>query len=380
MEMTPRINEVTVGFKNADAMSGSTVATSVARGLLEFAASKGAGRAALAEHAGIDLAELQERTNRIPFTKYVALMRAAQTLCRDPALALHLGESCQDEMGVACVIGMFAETAAEGLSLWNRYAKLNVDVDCEGFTDRFVLRREAGQVWLVDTRLCPNEFPELTEITFVCMVSTARRYGGTVRAIHVTHAPPPCRAEYDRILRLPLVFESDRNALLLSSEEWMRQRSPSASPVVLDVLSSRAEAMLEALETVRSTKGRVESLLLRVLHTGDVSVDSIAAELAVSRQTLFRRLKAEGTTFERVLDDLRRKMALHYLREKKLSVGETAYLVGFSDRAAFTRAFKRWTGSSPGNLLPRNQTQVFQGQTLTFQGRASTFQGRTSTF
>jgi len=240
-------------------------------------------------------------------------MRAAQTLCRDPALALHLGESCQDEMGVACVIGMFAETAAEGLS-----------------------RRS-------------------TKRSVVCMVSTARRYGGTVRAIHVTHAPPPCRAEYDRILRLPLVFESDRNALLLSSEEWMRQRSPSASPVVLDVLSSRAEAMLEALETVRSTKGRVESLLLRVLHTGDVSVDSIAAELAVSRQTLFRRLKAEGTTFERVLDDLRRKMALHYLREKKLSVGETAYLVGFSDRAAFTRAFKRWTGSSPGNLLPRNQ-------------------------
>ena len=51
----------------------------------------------------------------------------------------------------------------------------------------------------------------------------------------------------------------------------------------------------------------MESLLLRVLHTGDVSVDSIAAALAVSRQTLFRRLKAEGITFERVLDDLRRK-------------------------------------------------------------------------
>ena len=113
-------------------------------GCWSFAVSKGARRTALAARAGIDLAELQDRTNRIPFANYVALMRAAQALCSDPALALHLGESCQDEMGVACVIGMFAETAAEGLSLWNRYAKLNVDVDSEGFGNRFLLRRESG--------------------------------------------------------------------------------------------------------------------------------------------------------------------------------------------------------------------------------------------
>ena len=73
----------------------------------------------------------------------------------------------------------------------------------------------------------------------------------------------------------------------------------------------------------------------------------IARKLGLSRQTLFRRLKAEGVTFEKVLDELRHNMAVHYLSEKKASVNETAYLVGFSDPAAFSRAFKRWTGSSP---------------------------------
>jgi AraC-like DNA-binding protein len=58
-------------------------------------------------------------------------------------------------------------------------------------------------------------------------------------------------------------------------------------------------------------------------------------------------LKAEGATFEKVLDELRHKMALHYLSGNKVSVSETAYLVGFSEPAAFSRAFKRWTGSSP---------------------------------
>ena len=67
----------------------------------------------------------------------------------------------------------------------------------------------------------------------------------------------------------------------------------------------------------------------------------------MSRQTLFRKLKAEGLTFEKVLDELRHKIALHYLAGKKVSVNETAYLVGFSEPSAFTRAFKRWTGASP---------------------------------
>jgi AraC-like DNA-binding protein len=77
-------------------------------------------------------------------------------------------------------------------------------------------------------------------------------------------------------------------------------------------------------------------------------METIAGKMAISRQTLFRKLKAEGATFEKVLDELRHKMALNYLSERKVSVNETAYLVGFSDRAAFSRAFKRWTGTSPG--------------------------------
>jgi AraC-like DNA-binding protein len=93
---------------------------------------------------------------------------------------------------------------------------------------------------------------------------------------------------------------------------------------------------------------------MTILHTGDASVDIIAKKLGFSRQTLFRRLKAEGATFEKVLDELRHKMALHYLSGKKVSVNETAYLVGFSEPAAFSRAFKRWTGSSPRTMRLKN--------------------------
>ena len=76
-------------------------------------------------------------------------------------------------------------------------------------------------------------------------------------------------------------------------------------------------------------------------------MNAIAAKMATSPRTLQRNLKAEGVTFEQVLDELRCKLALTYLDGKKVSVNETAYLVGFSEPAAFSRAFKRWTGQSP---------------------------------
>jgi AraC-like DNA-binding protein len=82
-------------------------------------------------------------------------------------------------------------------------------------------------------------------------------------------------------------------------------------------------------------------------------VETIAARLGISRQTLFRKLKAEGATYEKVLDELRHQLAVDYLSGKKVSVKQTAYLVGFSDAAAFSRAFKRWTGTGPREMRAR---------------------------
>lgn len=95
-----------------------------------------------------------------------------------------------------------------------------------------------------------------------------------------------------------------------------------------------------------SFRSRVERLLEPGLADGKVPVDRIARALGCSRQTLYRRLKAEGTSFAAILDDLRRRRAVAMLR-RGARVKEVAYAVGFSDPAAFSRAFKRWTGASP---------------------------------
>ena len=94
----------------------------------------------------------------------------------------------------------------------------------------------------------------------------------------------------------------------------------------------------------------VERHLEPLLAAGPVRIEDVARDLGFSRQTLYRRLKAEGMTFEQLLDELRRSLALRLIRDQGLTVKDAAYRLGFSDPAAFSRAFKRWTGASPSAL------------------------------
>lgn len=94
----------------------------------------------------------------------------------------------------------------------------------------------------------------------------------------------------------------------------------------------------------------VERHLEPLLAAGPIGIDAVAGALGLSRQTLYRRLRAEGATFGAVLEGLRRRLALKLMREEGLSVKEAAWRLGFSDPAAFSRAFKRWTGESPGRM------------------------------
>lgn len=327
-----------------------TVGAMAVRALMDLAESKGACRKTLAERSRIDLPDLQDPDNRVPFGKYVALMRAGQELCDDPALALHFGEAVDpSEVSIVHAVGG-AENFGDAVAQGNRYAPLGVEVEGDGTGDRFQLRRDAGQLWLVDTRRNPNDFPELTESTFARMICATRKLLGdrqAVQAVHVTHAEPSYRAEYDRIFRVPVVFGSDRNALRIDEALLASFPFPKPSRYATRVLTGHAEALLQKLDSSQSTRDRVETQLMPLLPAGDVSMTMIARKLGVSRQTLFRKLKVEGVTFEQVLDELRHKLALNYLNANKASVKETARLVGYSDPAAFSRAFKRWTGSSP---------------------------------
>jgi AraC-like DNA-binding protein len=340
-------------------MGNPTISAGYPKALLDFAASRGADRLTLIARSHIHPDELLNQDNRIPLANYLAMLEAGIESCNEPALSLLFGEAVGlPDISIVGLMGQVAENSEDGRKQLNRYGRLAIDEDDGGASNPMELVREGSDVWVRSTSRLYVEHPLLTESGFARTVCGVRAALASMpgfasrpfpKAIRFTHKEPGYRAEYDRIFGVPLFFESPMNAILID-EAFMQMKQPRPNPYLSELLRAHAEGLLANLDRSKSTRGRVESLLIPLLHTGEANMDLIAGKLALSRQTLFRKLKAEGVTFEKVLDELRHKLALHYLNGQKASVNETAYLVGFSDPAAFSRAFKRWTGSSPRTM------------------------------
>jgi AraC-like DNA-binding protein len=332
-----------------------TVSAGYVNSLLKLAVARGVDRAVLLKRAGLDEAALAAPDNRVAFARFKAMMRATKEMLNDPSFAIYFGEHSDFvEMSIVGLVCQAAATMGEAFEQMNRYARLVVEVEGHESGDRFAIARKAGGgVWLEDRRRNPDDFPELTESTWTRFVAGFTRMFPDrthyVKCVHMTHAEPAdpaYRAEYARIFKMPIVFGSDRNALLIE-ETWLAQPINTSNRYVFGIFSEHAEALLKSLKQSKAIKGKVESELIPILHTGEVSMDEVAKRLGLSRPTLYRKLKDEGESYEALLDALRHRMALHYLNGQKVSVNQAAYLVGFSDPSAFSRAFKRWTGASP---------------------------------
>lgn len=105
---------------------------------------------------------------------------------------------------------------------------------------------------------------------------------------------------------------------------------------------------LSDLEADACNVQRVRGVLLEMLPCGESSIETAARRLHMSKRSLQRRMRAENTSYQEVLDRTRQDLARHYLRNSSACPGEIALLLGFRDANSFHRAFKAWTGATPG--------------------------------
>jgi AraC-like DNA-binding protein len=188
------------------------------------------------------------------------------------------------------------------------------------------------------------------------MVAGTRQFGTTpfVSLAEVTHADRGTGAELERALGAPVRFGAARNALRVCAE-WQEYRVALYPRYAFGLFCADADRLLGELDAAQSVAGQVERAIVPVLHTGTVSAEAIARQLGYSGQGLYRALRAEGQTFEELHAALRHRFALGYLAQGRASLKEIAYLLGYSDVSAFSRAFKRREGAAPGGYRRVNR-------------------------
>jgi AraC-like DNA-binding protein len=170
-----------------------------------------------------------------------------------------------------------------------------------------------------------------------------------VEKVQIEFPAPDYAVQYTALFACAVEFASEHNQLRLSQQS-LNLRNPEHCPSTWRHLLEICERELTQLTRTRNLRERITQLLGPLLHGREPDLAEVAARLQLPTWTLRRKLAEEGTQFRAILNDTRRDLAMTYIRDTELAFGEIAYLLGFASAEAFQRAFKRWSGQTPGEF------------------------------
>lgn len=335
-----------MSLTNRASPSDDYVYMAYARGLLDYLAGKGFASHELLAHAAIDPGVLDDPQAVISSGQYSTLWQSAEALTHDPQLGLHVGEIVRPgKYGILGYAMMSSSTLQDALERQRRYQDLvgksgRSELTCQG--PLAVLKWESPLAALS---------PHISEEHLASWITFARTMlGSDKRAIvaDFMHPPPAELGEHQRIFNCELRFRQPCTAISFPREYLsmpLREKNPELQ-ALLDQHANQSLLQLkptddQAIDQVRRT---INDLLLE----GTPAIETVAARLDTAPRSLQRRLSNAGWSYKELLDDLRRNLAVEYMRDGQLSILDIAFTLGFAEQSSFQRAFKRWTGQTPG--------------------------------
>lgn len=348
--MTPDANHMAV----RDKVQSATALASWARAIRKELDRRGLDGAALFAQAGLDVVALGDPQARYPLEGTTRLWRLAVQQTGDSALGLAVASQVTPLTFHALGYSLVASaTLKEAFERITRYFRIVTDAG------EFMFGRE-GDVYRLrlhtpDDR--PQPAPEAIDAfmsTFVrmCRAAVGRQFSPLSLSLR---RPAPAASEgFQRVFRCPIQFDAPVNELRFPRAELERPLEGTNA----ELARHNDQIVVRYLATIekQDLRARVRAVLIEQLPLGEPSAEKIASALHLSLRSLQRKLAAEDSSYEDLLNDTRRELAMSYARDPRYSVGEAAYLLGFSDSSSYSRAFKRWTGRSPSQFRQAVET------------------------
>jgi AraC-like DNA-binding protein len=307
------------------------------------------------EALGVDVARVLRQANLprsrfepskayVTTGEYFALWRAVEDAGGPPELGLRIGSEAQPhQQSVASLAALYSPSFGEGLKKLARYKRL---VCPEQITIELV-RGEARVrfEWLLASEDPPGL---LIDGIFASVVAMARRGTGkriVPRRIELTRRRVHA-AMLTRHFGCDIRFDAPSDVLVFD-DGALDEPFATHNAELLEVLVPGLEAALHDGGRARSLADDVRAALSQRICGERPAVDKIAKRLGMSGRTLQRRLEELGTSYQQLLDDVRRRSARRLLASTDLDTGEVAFLLGFEELNSFTRAFHGWEGTTP---------------------------------
>lgn len=322
----------------------STIASWTAA-LLRALAAAGIDAPDVAREAGIDPDTLHDPDARVPRVALTRLWQLAVQATGDPCFGLtaarFVHQTTFHGLGYAVLASATMKEAFERMIRHRRLIGDILELRLVALEDRYR--------FVVDVSAPPGVPFEAVDTIAAILVRQARMLRGAPDlcplSVELQRPAPPSTEPFRRIFRAPVRFGASENAIEFSRAD-VESPLPSANAELARQNDDVVVRYLARLEKDRVSR-RVQHALLDALPSGAPGKQAVARTLGMSPRNLQRQLALEGTSFKALLDQTRVELALRYVEEGRLSVTETAFVLGFADTSTFSRAFKRWTGRSP---------------------------------
>lgn len=317
--------------------------------------SRGLDGAAIAARAGIPADVLTDPEGRVPREALTRLWQLAVAETGDPAFGLlaarHTLQTTFHALGYAVLASATLREAIERIIRHRRLIGeiLQMRIDDDGEVSRFVVDVSSGR------GLVPWE---AVDALLAVSVRQARQLLGNPDfrpvAVSMQRPAPVDPAPYEAMLRAPVAFAQPSTFIAYRREDLDR-RLPSANAELARRNDEVAARYIERLSSA-PVLAKARQALLEMMPSGAPTKAAVAKRLATSPRSLQRLLAAEGTSFTELLVEARLVLAKNYLDEGRLPVTEIAFVLGFADTSAFSRAFRRWTGVAPSDWAKRSRS------------------------
>ena len=339
--MTTPANSLTTRVTGANTVTASTMTLPAhdLRVILDGLGRLGYNVEALHAAAGLQPRDFENPDARIPCNAYDAVLTRAQQERFTPNLALEIARVTPlGAWPLVDYLVVTADTVEAGVRQLARYQRIT------GAPFSFDIRDDVDPIRVEMTTLSA---PFAIEFDAALMVLHLRKEteGVFTASLNFKHALDDAAA-FARILGCTVTANAPWSGMSVPLQTWrlpLRRRDP----ILRQVLEGHANEILARLPARTGLALEVQRALASRVAGGDTRIESIGRAFGMSARTLQRRLAEERVSYQKLLDDARKAAAGRYLAESTLAIGEIAYLLGYSEAAAFHRAFKRWYGATP---------------------------------
>lgn len=315
--------------------------------IVQVAAAMGVDAGKLMTDGGFEANWLGDPEARMSLAMEVRLWNLAAERTGDPLFGLHAAAAIRpgifDVLDYAVRTAPDLHTALERLARYNRLVHdvASFEIVPAGDEVRIVHRFKGEGI-----QPCRHA----AEFTLASLVVVAAQISGAAvqaRAIEFAHSEMGDTGAFRQMFGVTPRFGAEVSCLVLAADVMLRP-VPAADPGLSRIVTSHAEQLLASRAPLPETVSmQVRRQLAEGMSHGSPTLRYVARQLCLSERSLQRRLDNEGTRFVDLLDEVRRELALRYIADDQLALGEVAYLLGFAEPSPFHRAFKRWTGITP---------------------------------